>query len=356
MYNDRTIAAVIPAYNEEAFIENVLRTLPPFIDHAYVIDDGSTDATWERITAIADTQETQHMATEQPPVVEATNGGTAMPTIVPIRHPENRGVGAAIKTGYRHAFDDGLDVFVVIAGDGQTAPDVVERIVRPVAEGRVDYAKGNRLLQTGRRDMPRFRQVGNFTLSLLTKIASGYWKIMDPQNGSTAITRDALDRIDLDSLYDGYGFENEMLITMNVHGMRIADVSRRAVYDTEKSHIKYSSFIPRTSWLLLGGFLWRLHEKYLIRDFHPLALFYFVGAATALVGLAGWVWRVVFGGPAVSYGVVFVLGWLFMLHAMVLDMKENEDLQVVMYDQPVFSAGTDKLRETDRPDVPDGNH
>jgi glycosyltransferase involved in cell wall biosynthesis len=261
-------------------------------------------------------------------------GETTLDRVVPIRHAENKGVGGAIKTGYLQALEDEMDVTTVIAGDGQTEPDIVERIVAPVADGRADYSKGNRLLGQERRDMPLFRQVGNFTLTLITKIASGYWKIMDPQNGSTAISHEALDRVGIEEMYEGYGYCNDLLVRLNANNVRIADVKRRAVYKDEESDIDYKTYIPRVSGLLLRGFLWRLRVKYLVRDFHPLALFYYVGAATAGAGLlSGRKAAVARDSPSRgSPLVLFALGWLFLLLAMAFDLNENEDLELLLYD------------------------
>lgn len=327
MYANKTVGAVVPAYNEEDFIGEVIETLPSFIDRAYVIDDGSTDGTWAEITAhVTDFEPDGGTAVqsgpETPDVVE-----TDTPTVVPVRHRTNRGVGAAITTGYRHALADRMDVTAVIAGDGQTAPDVVERIVAPVAHGRVDYAKGNRMLT--REGMPPVRQVGNVVLAVLTKIASGYWKLNDPQNGSTAISLSALETIDLDAVYTDYGFTNDMLVRLNVHGMRVADVGRRAVYRDETSHINFGHFVVTVSWLLLRGFLWRLRKKYLVRDFHPLALLYLTGAGTTMAGLVGKLRerRSADDPPRGHGGLTVLLGWLCLLSAMVLDAEENDHLQ-----------------------------
>lgn len=349
MYQGNTVGAVIPAYNEEAFIGDVIETLPTYIDRAYVIDDASTDDTWNAIVARADGGKSVESSTQNGnsdrAIVTAEDGGDhnggasgdgngaperrsggEAPKVVPLQHEENRGVGGAIKTGYKRALADGMDVAVVIAGDGQTEADIVERIVEPVATGRVDYAKGNRMLT--REGMPIFRQIGNFALALLTRIASGYWKVNDPQNGSTAISRTALETIELDELYEDYGFVNDLLVRLNVHGFRVADVPRRAVYKDETSHIEYSTFIPKLSVLLLRDFLWRLRVKYLQRDFHPLALFYYVGAGTSALGAASIGKSALGDRSSEGNGVIlFVLGWLFMLFAMVFDMNENRDLQ-----------------------------
>ncbi|KTG07828.1 glycosyl transferase family 2 [Haloprofundus marisrubri] len=332
MYEGKTIGAVIPAYNEEKFIGEVIETLPEFVDRAYVIDDGSSDDTWNAICRAAERVNEGWEA----PAPRADGGDGYDRRVVPIQHEVNRGVGGAIKTGYQHALTDHVDVTTVISGDGQTEPDIVERIIRPVALDDADYSKGNRLRGRARQDMPMFRQVGNFVLSLLTKIASGYWKLMDPQNGSTAISYAALDEVDLDELYEDYGFANDLLVRLNVHGMVVADVSRRAVYKDEVSHIKYKEFIPKASALLLRDFLWRLRAKYLVKDFHPLPFFYYFGAAAAALGAGSAAKKLFKHEDSVPSVLLFFVGWLFMLFAMVFDLNENDDLQVIVHDPHEF--------------------
>ena len=331
MYADKTVAAVIPAYNEESHIGEVVRTLPSFVDRAYVVDDGSTDDTWQAIQRAAE-QVNEAATTDQP----VTDGGVRLdPQVVPVQHEENRGVGGAIKTGYLHALDDGVDVTAVMGGDGQTEPDIVERIVEPVAEGEAAYAKGNRLLGEDRSDMPRLRQVGNFTLTFLTKIASGYWKIMDPQNGSTAISREALKAVGIEEMYEDYGYCNDLLIRLNTHGMRVADVKRRAVYKDETSHIVYRTYVPKVSAMLLRGFFRRLHARYFVDDFHPLPLFYYLGAFAAGSGLVGLFARA-FGEDdrgLVEGLLLFVVGCLSLLLAMAFDLQQNEGLELRRYDR-----------------------
>lgn len=332
MYSDKTVAAVIPAYNEESHIGEVIRTLPSFVDRAYIVEDGSTDDTWQAIQRAAETVN-EALTPDQP----VTDGGVALdPRVVPIQHDENRGVGGAIKTGYLEALDDGVDVTAVMGGDGQTEPDIVERMVEPVAEGDADYAKGNRLLGDDRTDMPPLRQVGNFTLTFLTKIASGYWKIMDPQNGSTAISRDALEAVGIEEMYEDYGYCNDLLIRLNTHRMRVADVKRRAVYKDETSHIVYRTYVPKVSVMLLRGFFRRLHARYFYDDFHPLPLFYYLGAFAAGTGLLGLFARAFASdenrGLTESL-LLFVVGCLSMCLAMVFDLQENEGLELRRYDR-----------------------
>ena len=344
MYAGSTVAAVVPAYNEQAHVGDVIETLPAFVDRAYVVDDASTDDTWDAIQTHADVEVTADA--DQPadgaPVgdgghesepygdVVAEPEAAAEPAVVAIQHAANRGVGGAIKTGYARALADEMDVTVVISGDGQTEPDIVERIVAPVAEGRAGYAKGNRLLDRDRSEMPAFRQFGNVLLSVLTKIASGYWRLMDPQNGSTAISLAALEQVDLDALYEDYGFANDLLVRLNAHGVCVADVARRAVYKDETSHIRYRTFVPKLSSLLLRDFLWRLRTKYLMREFHPLVFLYGLGVAGVGAGLASGLSQLAertADDSLTESATLSLLGGLCLVLAMVFDMEENESLQ-----------------------------
>lgn len=251
MYNEHTVAVVVPAYNESGFVGDVIETLPSFVDRVYVIDDQSTDDTWQEIT---DTAEAVNDMTT------ATDGGANFEKrVVPIQHEENRGVGGAIKTGYLHAREDEIDVTAVMGGDGQMDPSILERIIDPVVDGEADYAKGNRLVnETDHEQMPGFRLLGNRILTLLTKIASGYWQVGDPQMGYTAISLDALHEADIDSMYEFYGYCNDLLVRLNVTGHRVADVPSPLNYGDEHSDISYLTYIPRVSLMLLRTFLWRL--------------------------------------------------------------------------------------------------
>lgn len=179
MYKGKKIGVVVPAYEEEGFVGGVIETVPSFVDRVYVVDDGSTDNTWREIREAARQENDAHART-------LTSGGTAVfeRPVVPLRNDRNRGVGGSIKHGYSRALRDDIDVIAVMNGDGQMDPAILDRIVDPVVEGRTDFAKGNRLLfREFREGMSRWRFFGNSLLTLLTKVASGYWKTMDPQNG-----------------------------------------------------------------------------------------------------------------------------------------------------------------------------
>jgi glycosyltransferase involved in cell wall biosynthesis len=313
MLEGKSVAVVVPAYREEELIGPTLGGIPGFVDRVYVVDDASPDGTAGRARSFGD------------------------PRVEVITHERNQGVGAAILTGYERSLADGSDVTAVMAGDNQMDPAELEQLVRPVARGEVDYAKANRLF-TGEawRVIPRHRYVGNAILSLLTKIASGYWHVADSQSGYTAISRTMLAQLDRDRIYRGYGFPNDMLVHLNVWSARVRDFPARPVYGVgERSDIRLRRVVPRISWLLLKGFLWRLREKYVIRDFHPLVFFYVLGFVMTGAGLALGVVETALriAGNAVSVGTVVLIALLliagsqFTLFAMWFDMESNKDLR-----------------------------
>jgi glycosyltransferase involved in cell wall biosynthesis len=309
----KRVAVVVPAHDEEQLIGATLGGIPGFVDRIVVVDDGSGDATAERARAFGDAR------------VEV------------VSHERNRGVGAAIVTGYRRALEQQIDVICVMAGDNQMDPADLAKLVLPVARGEVDYAKANRLFSGQAWELiPRARYLGNAALSMLTKIASGYWHVADSQSGYTAVARETLEALDLGRVYTGYGFPNDLLVHLNVVNARVRDFSSRPVYGVgERSGIRYHKVAPRISWLLLKGFFWRLREKYVIRDFHPLVFFYAFGFLATLAGLVLGAIEVAYriAGNTVSVGTVVLIALLlisgsqFTLFAMWFDMESNKDLR-----------------------------
>jgi Glycosyltransferases involved in cell wall biogenesis len=180
MYKGKTIGIVVPAHNEEILIVRVIDTLPDFVDKIIVVNDASADNTaW-----VLEDEKKHH------------------PNLEIITHQKNQGVGGAIVTGYKRAKELKIDVTVVMAGDAQMDPADLPDIIEPVASSGVDYSKGNRLFRGESWSMiPHYRYLGNSFLSFLTKIASGYWHIADSQCGYTAISLNALNLLDLDSIY-----------------------------------------------------------------------------------------------------------------------------------------------------------
>jgi glycosyltransferase involved in cell wall biosynthesis len=313
MLEGKRVAVVVPAFDEENLVGETIRGIPEFVDRIYVVDDGSRDRTAAATVDLAD------------------------PRVQLMRHERNSGVGAAIATGYRQALAEEVDVTCVMAADNQMDPSELEALVAPVARGEVEYAKANRLVSgEAWTAIPRTRYLGNAVLSLLTKMASGYWHVADSQAGYTALSLGALRRLDLDRLYPRYGFPNDMLVHLNVQNARVRDVPSRPIYDVgEQSGIKLRSVVPRISWLLFKGFWWRMGQKYVIRDFHPLVFFYAFGAlmlaAGLLLGLLELALRI--AGNAITpasivlVAVLLIAGLQLTLFAMWFDMEANKDLR-----------------------------
>ncbi len=316
MHGGCSVSVVIPAYNEERQIDRVLETMPDYVDHVIVVDDGSTDATL------------QHLRDWE---------GKMGRRLTVIAQPKNQGVGAAVTAGYRSAIESGVDVIALMAGDGQTDPNDLELIIEPVTSGKADYSKGNRLF-TGEawQKTPHVRYLGNAFLSMLTKIASGYWHVADSQSGFTAISRPAAMALDLNSLWHSYGYPNDLLIQLNIRNFRVADVPTHPRYGVgEKSSMNVFKVMPTVSFLLWKGFLNRLFQKYVVKDFHPLVFFYFFGLAFLIVGLLFGllqiVLRIVTGGVAITsivlIAMLIIAGLQFLLFAMWFDMEYNKSLK-----------------------------
>jgi glycosyltransferase involved in cell wall biosynthesis len=313
MLDGKRVAVVVPAFDEERLVGETIRGIPELVDRIVVVDDASRDDTAAAAEAVGDAR------------------------VRIIRHEQNAGVGAAIATGYRRALEEEIDVTCVMAADNQMDPAELAELVGPVARGEVEYAKANRLVSgEAWKVIPRTRYLGNAVLSLLTKIASGYWHVADSQAGYTALSLDALRRLDLDALYPRYGFPNDVLVHLNVQNARVRDVPSRPIYDVgERSGIKLRSVVPRISWLLLKGFWWRMGQKYVIRDFHPLVFFYVFGVLMLGVGLvlglvelalriAG---NAITPATIVLVAVLLIAGLQMTLFAMWFDMEANKDLR-----------------------------
>jgi glycosyltransferase involved in cell wall biosynthesis len=314
VYAGKTVGVVIPAYNEERLIKRVLETMPDIVDSIIVVNDCSRDHTRDVVLDFA--------------------SGNAR--IVLVDHEKNRGLGQSLIDGYLKSLELKLDITAIMAGDAQMDPADLASVVGPVAEGRADYVKGNRLLRedTG-KSMPRFRFFGNSLLTLLTKFATGYWHVIDPQCGYTAISKKALTAIPIRQMVKGYGYNADILNMLNLRNFRVRDVDVKAVYGEEKSKIKKHQYIPRVSWLLLRLWLRRVWRKYLIREFHPLIFFYLLSfICLVLVALPMFVRLVVIWvqqGVAPSTTLIiflfsFMLGLMSFFFGMWMDMEDNRRL------------------------------
>ena len=318
MFEGKTVAVIVPCYNEEKQVGRVLETMPDFVDCIIVVDDGSTDGTAEVVR--------QHIASE----------GDNPRTIL-IQHEKNQGPGAAIHTGYRESLRRGMEIIATMDGDGQMDPKHLRLLVEPVAKGKTDYAKANRLYYRRAWDIiPRHRYLGNAFLSMLTKIASGYWHVADSQAGFTAISRRALSIVDLKGLDRRYSYTNDMLVRLNVYNFRVVDVPIRPRYNVgERSKMRLWKVIPTMSWLIFKRFCWRMWRKYVIHDFHPLVLFYAAGILLGLISIGLFIrliWKWITVGlvmpvNALAWGFCTISSLQLCLFAMWFDMEMNRELR-----------------------------
>lgn len=305
------VAVVIPACNVERQIAPVISSVPAWVRHVLVVEDGSRDGTAEAASRLI--------------------GGRQGLEV--IRHPGNMGVGAAMVTGYRRAQALGADIVVKLDGDGQMDPTHLPALLRPLVEGRADYAKGNRFGHLRELDrMPRRRLWGNVALTFLTKLTSGYWHVFDAQNGYVAITSRALGALPLERVERGYAFENSMLSLLNVEGFAVADVAMPAVYGTETSNMKLHRVALSFPSKLLRMFGRRVFLRYVLYDVSPIAAYLLAGASLGAFGLVfgalHW-WRSIATGVPATSGTVLLavlpllMAFDLLLHAVNLDISQT---------------------------------
>ncbi len=235
MFAGARVAVVVPAFNEVAKIAETLRSVPAYVDHVLVVDDASSDG-----TAFAAARETRE--------------GLEL-----ILHARNRGVGAAIMTGYRRALALGADAVAVMAGDGQMHPDDLPALLEPIVGGHADYAKGNRLRWPGVATlMPGARRVGNHVLSWITRRTAGYPELGDSQCGYTVASRGILAELALERVWPRYGYPNDLLARLGAIGARVCDVPVRPVYAPGwRSGIRPWMVVYPFAFVLVRSLLWR---------------------------------------------------------------------------------------------------
>lgn len=256
------IAAVIPAYRVVNQIKDVISSLPDNIGHIIVVDDKCPDFSGKESQKINDDR------------------------VVVLYHDENKGVGGAVVTGYKKAVELDCDIIVKIDGDGQMDTSYIDRLIAPLINNEADYTKGNRFMDFyALRTMPKIRLFGNSILSFLLKIASGYWNIIDPTNGYTAIHRRALDKLNLDRLSRGYFFESDMLINLGIINAVVKDIDIPAKYGDEDSSLNIVKIALQFPQKLIKGFIKRLFLKYFIYDFNMASVYILVGLPMFVFGI-----------------------------------------------------------------------
>lgn len=318
MYRNKKISLVIPTYNESKLIKATIESVPYCVDIIYIIDDCSTDNQNEIIRQCKEND----------------------PRVNLIKHTVNQGPGGAIITGYKQSSKDGYDITVVVGGDNQMPLDEIRSFLDPIIDNQADYTKGNRFLLSQLDDtlakMPKIKLIGNWLISAISKIASGYYKLMDFVDGYTAISKKAIDLIDWNKAWKKYGYPMDFLIRLNGYSLKVKDIPRTAIYlpDERQSQIKGLNYFLQCSPMLLKGFFWRLRFKYLYRDFHPLFLFYYFSFILLPIGLLIGLYLAVnylflgghevTGSRSILCALLILTGLQFLLFAMFFDMEEGK--------------------------------
>jgi glycosyltransferase involved in cell wall biosynthesis len=309
MYKGKKVFVVTPSYNEAKHIDKVINGLPDYIDKIVIVDDCSTDNTAE--------------------IIEAQKSSK----IIYVKNTKNLGCGASVTKAINIAIEKGAQITVTMAGDNQMDPKYLPSLLDPICDEQFDYTKGNRFYsKEGLEGMPKHRIFGSIILSFMTKIASGYWKIFDSQNGYYAIGPKALETINFNDLTTGFPLENDLLINLNINNLRVTDVSIPAVYGDEVSHMKIWKIIPSFTIFLVKGFFKRITYKYLLRGIHPIFLFLFFGSLLFVwgffFGIFTWINSVKNIMPATTGTVMLavlplLMGFELLLWALVLDIQEE---------------------------------
>ena len=363
MINNKTIAVVIPAYNEEKQIKMVLESVPDFVDRIVVINDGSKDKTAKMVAEIIDSDSGDYSNERIGPIKlqrtrynavdfalkeqleledryynpsEIYNASPEKSRIILINHLKNGGVGAAVANGYKWCRDNQMDCVAKVDGDGQMDPAELEEVCKPVIFNEIDYVKGNRLIYPGAQlIIPKVRFFGNSVLSILTKVASGYWHVSDTQTAFTAISLRALTLIKLYKLYPRYGYPNDILVKLNVNQCTITEVPIKPVYEIgEQSKMNILKVIPRISGILIKGFFHRIWNKYLKKSFHPLFILYHFGMVSIFLSIPFLIKIMIRAfsdtdaNPitGIAFVFLFITGFQAFLFAMWMDIQDNERL------------------------------
>ncbi|MDM8528622.1 glycosyltransferase family 2 protein [Anaerolineales bacterium HSG24] len=326
-----TMVVVIPAYRCADQLRGVLDSIPTYINHIIVVDDASPDDIYSVVSGIDDSR------------------------LNYIRHTHNQGVGGAMLTGYNRALELGATIIIKMDGDGQMDPDFIPALITPIIKENADYTKGNRfLVLTDLRQMPKMRFFGNLGLTFLTKLASGYWHIFDPNNGFTAIHHHCLNSLNKSNIHQRYFFESSLLIELYHQRAVVLDIPMPARYGDEKSSLSMVRTAFEFPYNLLKGFVKRVLWQYYLYDFSAVSLFIIMGILLSGFGTlwGGYVWYValVEGIPrsagTVMLGVLpFILGFQLLLQALVLDIRNIPKVPLQQKKHIYSSEWLEKQRE-----------
>lgn len=302
-------AVVIPSYKVADTISSVILSVQHNVDHIIVVDDACPESSGR--------------------IAEKLN----IDNVIVLYHEKNIGVGGAVVTGYKKAIELGCDIIVKMDGDGQMDPAYLGSLISPLINDRADYAKGNRFRNfIALRSMPRLRLFGNSILSFLVKLASGYWNIMDPTNGYTAIHRRALERLELGRLPKRFFFETGMLIHLNIVSAVVKDVSMPAIYGNGKSTLNIPKILVQFPPLLIKGLMRRIFLKYFVYDFNMASVYIALGLPMFLFGTIfgaiEWVDSLITGTPR-SAGTIMLVALPIIVSFQMLLQAINIDINSI---------------------------
>lgn len=301
------IGVAIPCYREKKNILKVLDKIDNLVSNIYVVDDACPQATGQFVL-----------------------DNCSDPRVQVLIHQQNKGVGGAVITAYKKALEDECDIVVKIDGDGQMDPSLIQYFVDPILQGRADYVKGNRFFSLDSvRSMPLLRKFGNVSLSFVNKLSSGYWNVMDPTNGFTAIHWSAISLLDLDKVAEDYFFESDMLFRLSTIRAVVAEIPMESIYGDEESSLSIKKVLLTFPPRYLAAFFKRIIYNYYLRDFNiasielPLALFLLLFGGC----FGGYHWLLsIASGEVASAGTVMIavlsiiLGFQLLLSAIHYDV------------------------------------
>lgn len=304
------IAVAIPCFNVKKHILSVIEQIGCEVNLIYVVDDCCPEKTGDFVA-----QQCRD------------------PRVIIIRHTENQGVGGAVISAYRQALIDNIDIVVKIDGDGQMDPSLLPHFIEPIKRGEADYTKGSRFFTLqSLESMPPLRKFGNAILSFVNKVSSGYWTIMDPTNGYTAIHRQALSLLPLEKLSKRYFFESDMLFRLGTLRAVVQDIPMDAIYADEVSNLSIKKVLIDFPPLYIKAFLKRVFYNYFLRDFNGASLKLVIGLLLILTGSfwGGLQWiNSILSGHEASTGTVMlavlpiILGFQMLLSAIDYDMSHS---------------------------------
>jgi len=304
MFENHTVAVVIPSYKVSKHLKYVAQSIPNFVDFIIIVDDSCPEKSYKVLNESE--------------------------KIFIIRHESNLGVGGAVVSGYKKAINLNADYVVKIDGDGQMDINYMSKLLEPLVKDEADYTKGNRFLNlSALRSMPKIRLFGNSALSFMVKASSGYWNIMDPTNGYTAISSKVLHQLNLNSLAKRYFFESDMLINLNIQGYVVKDVSIPAIYGNETSSLSVIRTLFEFPYKLFNGLIKRIFYRYFLYDFNMASVYILFGLPMlmfgAVFGFYRWYVAVEYGvdnptGTIMLSVLSIILGIQFLLQAISIDI------------------------------------